>query len=49
MYQLWRVLKRNPLVWNPRAVGAIFLGYVTYSIYREKTLPAIFKWVKNNE
>jgi len=32
MYELWRILKRNPITWYPRAFAATVFSYCTLSL-----------------
>lgn len=32
MYELWKVIKRNPGFYNPRNAGLMFLGISVFSI-----------------
>mmetsp|Transcript_15096 Transcript_15096/g.17420 ORF Transcript_15096/g.17420 Transcript_15096/m.17420 type:complete len:90 (+) Transcript_15096:224-493(+) len=33
MYEAWRLLKRNPIFYNPRLLGFGLLGYVGANVY----------------
>lgn len=37
MFELWKVIKRNPITYYPRHVGLIFLGYTAFSFWKQKT------------
>ena len=41
MFELWKVLKRNPTTYNPRLAGLIFLGYVGVGVYSQ-TIDKLF-------
>lgn len=34
VYQGFKVFRRNPISYNPRAMGCIFVGYFVYGIYK---------------
>lgn len=44
MYELWKVIKRNPINYYPRASGIIILGYLTLSFWKQNTSD----WLHNN-
>lgn len=44
MFELWKVIKRNPVTYYPRAVGLIVLGYLSISFWRQNTSD----WLHNN-
>lgn len=38
VYQGFKVFRRNPISYNPRALGSVFLAYFGYSIYKNYTI-----------
>jgi len=35
MFELWKVIKRNPTFYNPRLVGLAFLAYVLHGAFMQ--------------
>ncbi len=35
MYELWKIIRRNPGFYNTRSAGVVFFGYVTFCILKQ--------------
>jgi len=44
MYEAWKILKKNPFIWNPRAFAYITIGFFSFGVYRQVVADKLFAW-----
>jgi len=42
MYEAWRILKKNPFIYNPRSFAYIFVGFTLYGVVKQMSSDYIF-------